>query len=161
VTPIQRILLTADGSITRILEALTGKEVKVETVEQKVVKANREVAGILDIDEGDDINFRVVNLKAGGEILVHAVSNTPLKRLDERFRDDLMSTDIPIGKIIRKHNLEVRREINWGKVEKAGRLGSIFRISESEQILSRNYNIIHRNRILINITEYFPARRFG
>ncbi|HID42282.1 MAG TPA: DUF98 domain-containing protein [Archaeoglobaceae archaeon] len=158
--PIHKILLTTDGSISKILEAVTGKEIKIETVEQKIVKADKKVVDILEIEEGDSVNFRVVNIIADDEIVAHAISYTPLSRLDERFREDLMRADIPIGKIIKKHNLEVRREINWGNVVKAEKIADIFKISPDDLILSRNYNIIHRSKILINITEYFPLDRF-
>ncbi|MFO7966523.1 MAG: chorismate pyruvate-lyase family protein [Archaeoglobaceae archaeon] len=150
--PIHKILLTTDGSITTILEAITGKQIKVETVEQKIIQADKETAQQLNIEQGDEVNYRVVNLKAGEDIVAHAVSHTPLKRLKEDFREDLMKADLPIGNIINKHQLEVRREINWGRIEPADSL-TIF---DEDRILSRNYSIIHNGDILINITEYFP-----
>ncbi|AEA48018.1 chorismate--pyruvate lyase family protein [Archaeoglobus veneficus] len=158
--PIHRILATTDGSITAILEAISGREVRVETVEQRVVKANKDIAEILGIDEGEEVNYRVVNLIAGSDVLAHAVSYTPLKRLRPEFREDLMKADIPIGKIMRKHRIEARREINWWKVEKAGKLTEVFGTGEDEPVLVRNYSIIHGGEVLINITEYFPLSKF-
>ncbi len=149
--PIHKILLTTDGSITTILEAITGETINVETVEQKVVQADSSIAELLNIGIGDQVNYRMVNLKAGEYIVAHAISYTPLKRLKESFREDLMKADLPIGKIIKKHQLEVRREINWGKIDK-----NELTIFHEDRILSRNYNIIHDGDILINITEYFP-----
>lgn len=113
--PIHRILLTTDGSITAIIEAYTQKSVEVETVEQKVVLANAEIARALKISEGEEVNYRVVYLKVGSEIYAKAISYTPLKRLEDSFKEDLMRADIPIGKILKKHNIEARREINWEK----------------------------------------------
>lgn len=149
--PIHKILLTTDGSITTILEAITGEKITVETVEQRIISADKEIAQQLHLQEGDQVNHRVVNLKAGNSIVAHAVSHTPLKRLEESFREDLMKADLPIGKIIKKHRLEVRREIKWGKMEK-----NELTIFDEERVLSRNYSIIHDGEILINITEYFP-----
>lgn len=158
--PIHKILLTTDGSITTILEAIVGKEVFIETVEQRVIRAGKDIAKVLEIDEDDEVNYRVVNLKAEDDILAHAISYTPLKRLEPEFKDDLMRADIPIGKIMKKHRIEARREVNWWRVEKAGELGKIFGVSKDDYVLVRNYNIIHRGEILINITEYFPASKF-
>ena len=158
--PIHKILLTTDGSITTILEAIVGKEVFIETVEQRVIRAGKDIAKVLEINEGDEVNYRVVNLKAEDDILAHAISYTPLKRLEPEFKDDLMRADIPIGKIMKKHRIEARREVNWWRVEKAGELGKIFGVSKDDYVLVRNYNIIHRGEILINITEYFPASKF-
>lgn len=153
--PVHKILLTTDGSITTILEAITGENIKVETVEQKIIHADKEIAQLVNIDEGDEVNYRVVNLKAGEDVVAHALSYTPLKRLQESFREDLLKADLPIGKIIQKHKLEVRREINWGKIDKNEL--TIFNIPKEDRILSRNYRIIHNGEVLINITEYFPC----
>lgn len=156
---IHRILLTTDGSVTTIIEAFTQKSVRVETILQKIVKANLEIAKKLDIPEGEDVNYRVVYLKVEDEIYAKAISYAALKRLENSFKDDIMRADISIGKILKKHNIEARREINWGTVihdEKLAReLGC-----ESTAILVRNYNIIHKGRILMNITEFFPMEKF-
>lgn len=158
--PIQRILLTTNGSVTNVLEAITNDKIKIETLEQKVVNADRRIFELLKIEEGD-VNYREVVLKSDKVVLAYAVSYTPLKRLKKEFKDDLMRADVPIGKIISRHSLEVRREINWTEIESAGKkLSEIFGIKVGEAILSRNYNIINNGEILINITEYFPAKRF-
>ncbi|WP_457590656.1 chorismate pyruvate-lyase family protein [Geoglobus sp.] len=146
--PILRILERTDGSVTTIIEALTGEKVEIKTIEQKVIEADRESARILEIDEGEEVNYRVVEIVSAGEVFARAISITPLSRLDERFRDDLMKADIPIGRIIRKHKLEVRREILWSRIGTCEDLGNC---------LIRNYNIIHKGEILINITEMFPV----
>ncbi len=157
---IHRILMTTDGSITAIIEAVTQKKVEVETLEQKILRADRELAKLLEIDEGDEVNYRVVYLKANDEIYAKAVSFTPLKRLENSFKEDLMRADIPIGKIMKRHNIEARREIRWSRVEEADlqlakELGIVDR-----RVISRNYNIIHRGKVLINITEFFPMEKF-
>ncbi|MCS7130239.1 MAG: chorismate pyruvate-lyase family protein [Archaeoglobaceae archaeon] len=157
--PIHRILLTTDGSITAIIEAYTQKSVEVETVEQKVVLANAEIARALKISEGEEVNYRVVYLKVGSEIYAKAISYTPLKRLEDSFKEDLMRADIPIGKILKKHNIEARREINWGKVVSNIEMANEFGVNKP-LILVRNYNIIHKGEILMNITEFFPMERF-
>ncbi len=154
--PIHKILLTTDGSITTVLEAITGETIKVETVDQKIIQADQKIAQLLNIGLDEEVNYRVVNLKGGEDIMAHAISYTPLKRLKESFRGDLMKADIPIGKIIKNHELEVRREINWGRIETAGELSTIFNIPREDHILSKNYSIIHKGDVLINITEYFP-----
>ncbi|MDK2796413.1 MAG: hypothetical protein PWQ22_1400 [Archaeoglobaceae archaeon] len=78
--PIHRILLTTDGSVTAIIEAYTQKSVEIETVIQKIISADSEIAEILRISEGEEVNYRVVYLKPMGEIYAKAISYTPLKR---------------------------------------------------------------------------------
>ncbi|MFN3383547.1 MAG: chorismate pyruvate-lyase family protein [Archaeoglobaceae archaeon] len=156
---LHRILLTTDGSITSIIEAVTQSQVIVETVTQRVVKADREVAERLGIREGDDVNYRVVYLKSKGIIYAKAVSFTPLRRLANGFREDLMRADIPIGKIMKKHRIEARREIRWGKIIRDETLAEEMKVKKP-LFIARNYVIIHRNEVLIDITEFFPMERF-
>uniref|UniRef100_A0A7C3UIM1 DUF98 domain-containing protein n=1 Tax=Geoglobus ahangari TaxID=113653 RepID=A0A7C3UIM1_9EURY len=144
--PILRILAKTDGSITKIIEALTGEKAEIRTIEQRIIKADESIAKTLKIKEGDEVNYRVVEIISGGKVFVKAISYTPLKRLEKRFKEDLMRADIPIGEIIRKHRMEVRREIRWATVKNY----------EGKKSLIRNYDIIYRNEILINITEIFP-----
>ncbi|MEM4472449.1 MAG: chorismate pyruvate-lyase family protein [Archaeoglobaceae archaeon] len=157
--PIHRILLTTDGSVTAIIEAYTQKAVVVETVEQRIIKADEEIAKRLGIKEGDEVNYRIVYLKAGGEIYAKAISYTPLKRLQNGFRDDLMRADIPIGKIMKKHRIEARREIRWGGVLESKELAMEMGVRKPFFIV-RNYSIIHRNEVLMDITEFFPMEKF-
>ncbi|WP_456469294.1 chorismate pyruvate-lyase family protein [Archaeoglobus sp.] len=158
---IHRILMTTDGSVTAIIEAITQKEVYVETVEQRIVKADKDLAELLGIDERDEVNYRVVYLKADGEVYAKAISYTPLKRLDNSFKEDLMKADIPIGRIMKKHGIEARREIRWSKVIEADpTIAEELGIPEGEKLIVRNYDVIRNREVMINITEYFPMKKF-
>ncbi len=140
ISPVQKFLLGTDGSVTQILESITGKNVVIKTLVQKIVPADRMAAEHLDIEAGDPVNFRVVEIKTeeSGEVLIYAVSHTPVNRLSPEFKDDLLKADIPIGKIISQHKIEARREILNARVlpasEEAGRL---FAICRDEPLLSR------------------------
>jgi len=163
ISPVQKFLLGTDGSVTQLLESVTGKRVVIRTLVQKIIAADSTVAGNLSIAEGDPVNFRVVEITTedNGSVLIHAVSHTPIARLSPEFRDDLMRADIPIGRIISQHHIEARREILSARVlpatEEAGR---IFSICRNEPLLSRQYRIIHAGAPLIFIEEQFPYNRF-
>ncbi len=145
-----RICAGTDGSVTQLLEVLTGKSVEVKTLEQRVIKATQEVAGLLEIDEGDEVNERLVTLSAGGTIYVLAKSLAPLKRMPQPVRDDLMRADIPIGRILREHKLETRRDILNMEIVRQDFFGDV-------PVLSREYRIIYENEVLIWINECFPV----
>lgn len=162
-SPVQKMLLGTDGSVTRLLEVITGEPVKIETLLQEIVTANETIAEDLNIDVGDEVNYRVVKLQnsATGETLIYAVSYTPLGRLDWGFRDDLMRADIPIGAILKKHKIESRRDITETLVVPAdSKLSKIFNVFVKEPLLSRNYKIIRQGQPLISITETFPYNQF-
>jgi len=102
-SPVQKMLLGTDGSVTSMLEVITGCPIEIETLVQKVIPADDAVAAELKVNPGDEVNYRVVKLKKAntGEALIYAVSHTPLKRLDASFKDDLTRADIPIGVILK------------------------------------------------------------
>jgi chorismate-pyruvate lyase len=145
-----RICAGTDGSVTLLLELLTGKTVKVVTLEQKIIKATHDIAKLLEIDVGDDVNSRLVTLNADGTAYVLAKSLAAVKRMPPAVSSDLMRADIPIGRILREHKLETRRDILKMEIVSRDFFGDI-------PVLSREYNIIYNNRILMWINECFPV----
>jgi chorismate-pyruvate lyase len=158
--PIQLMLLAHTGSMTVLLQALFG-EIKLETELQEIIAAQGEVAKILEISEGEPTNHRIVRLKCDRN-LVRAESFAPISRLEKGFKNDVMRKDTPIGKIMAKHGLESRREIlgfSWFFADK--KFSDSFDIALNSIVLRRNYNIIHKEKPLINISEVFPMELGG
>ena len=82
----QKILLSTDGSVTTILDVLKG-HVEVKTLVQEFREADKETADDLGIDKGDIINYRAVIIRHKAEKpLIHAISLTPIKKLDNNFK---------------------------------------------------------------------------
>ena len=78
---------------------------------------------------------------------------------DNDFREDLIRADIPIGRILKKHQIESRREIKSVTVEESSpEMVEIF--NDAAPVLSRTYNIIHNDQVLIWIKETFPSSLF-
>lgn len=162
-SPVQKILLGTDGSVTQLLEAITGKNVTVETRVQEIVPADPSIAEQLGIRPGDPVNHRIVELRAGqgDEVLIYAISHAPVNRLPPDFREDLMKADIPIGRIIQEHRIEARREIlNAGLISAPEPQRGIFSLCRNELLLSRQYRIMHGGEPLIFIEEQFPCSKF-
>ena len=155
----QKILLATDGSVTTILDVLKG-HINVETLIQEFKKADDVQAQDLDINKGDIINYRTVVMSHNPEEpLIHAVSLTPVDKLTNNFKEDLLKADIPIGRILRKYNIESRREvIHIGFEDPDEELKSIFNTDST--MLTRIYNIIYKDEILIQIKETFPYSLF-
>jgi beta-ribofuranosylaminobenzene 5'-phosphate synthase len=162
-SPMQKVLLGTDGSVTNLLEMATGHPVAIATLIQEVVRADAVTATMLDIDQGEEVNYRVVELRdaATEEVLIYAVSRTPLRRLAPEFKSDLMKADIPIGRILRRYQIESRREITDARVVPADPgLSRAFGVRHHESLLSRKYRIIHDQQPLIAIEEIFPCTAF-
>ncbi len=153
----QKILLTTDGSVTTILDVIRG-HVTIETLEQKFVQADNKMAKLLNIDEGDTVNYRVVVIKTE-EPLIYAISLIAVERLENDMKEDLIRADIPIGRILRKHNIESRREVKSVYFEDpSSDIKDIFKTKSI--MLTRTYNIIHKDEILIWLLETFPYTHF-
>lgn len=153
----QKILLATDGSVTTILDVLKG-HVNIKTLKQEFIPATREMAHILGINKGEPVNYRIVIIGTY-EPLIYAISLIPLKRLNDGFKEDLIRADIPIGRILKKHEIESRREIKSVSIEESTpELKDIF--GTAAPILSRTYNIIHQDQVLIRIKESFPSNLF-
>ncbi|MCQ8894382.1 MAG: beta-ribofuranosylaminobenzene 5'-phosphate synthase [Methanolinea sp.] len=163
-SPLQRVLLGTDGSVTRLLELASGAPVAVITRLQVVERADPRIAEQLQVRPGEEVNHRVVELKntRSGETLIYAESYTPLSRLSPSFRDDLMRADIPIGKILEMHRLETRREIlGISAGTRPQEVAAVFGLAGNPLFLSRQYRIIHENSPLMHIEETFPAMFFA
>ena len=145
-----RICAGTDGSVTHLLELMTGQVVRVKTRQQQVTEAGDEIAELLDISAGDAVNERIVLLCAGDVVYVYAWSLVPIKRMPVGMEDDLTRADIPIGRILKEYAIESRREIDEIEVFESRVFG------EECMVLSRKYRIIHDNMALMWINEMFP-----
>ena len=56
------------------------------------------------------MNYRVVVIETMNHSYTRFLS-LPVKRLENDFKEDLIRADMPIGRILKKHNIESRREI--------------------------------------------------
>ena len=140
----QKILLSTDGSITAILDVLYGK-ISLDTLEQHVEESTEENAKLVNIEKGEDINYREIIMHKDDLPLIYAVSYIPLKRLSEGIKEDLTKADIPIGRILKKYNIESRREINRIQIEEANeRLKEIYKTDAD--FFSRDYTIIYKEK---------------
>jgi len=81
---------------------------------------------------------------------VLAKSISAIKRMPQDVRSDLMRADIPIGKILREHKLETRRDILKMEFVHSDFFGDV-------PVLSREYKIIHKEKVLMWINECFPV----
>lgn len=154
----QKILLTTDGSITAILDVLHGK-INLFTLDQHFEKADEEHAKLVNVNAGDEINFREVIMHKGGEPLIYAISHVPLGRCSEEICSDLLRADIPIGRILKNYKIESRREVNNIFIEKPNeKLQDLFKTNED--FLARDYVIISNDEILMWIKEMFPVSYF-
>lgn len=154
----QKILLTIGGPITTVLDVLFGS-VNLFMLNQTFEEAGKDVAQLLNVDEGDEVDFREVIVHKNGRPLVYAKSYIPLARCSERVIEDLRKEELTTGKIMAKNCIETIRKINEIYIETPdATLQELFKTSEP--MLTREYVMIHHKKIVIWTKEAYPLSYF-
>jgi chorismate-pyruvate lyase len=158
--PVQRLLLTTDGTMTTALATLLDEPIGVRMIHQ-----HRAV-----LAEGDD----ELSLSAGREVLERQVllhgadSGTPLlfgvsrivtSRLTSAAATALIGGDVPIGLVLRAHEIETFRlplsvGVKAPSDEAARHLGAA-------PVCRRRYLIKAGGQPLMSVDEQFPAAGFA
>lgn len=152
-SPSQRALLGGDGSLTLLMGALLGKDVKVALTEQQVTQLKRADEAVM-LKRGAKVIRRNVRLYVEPDRnLVFASSVIAFERLYTSLAEDLLAGRETIGLLLRKHRLETFRElVDWGSVSTPDDALGFFRRSE---MFYRSYRIINGTQPIMLVTEYF------
>ncbi len=147
-SPIERLFLATDGTVTHMLEALTRGDVSVS---------------ILDRAVADNRLFRTVALVPDAERnpLVWARSTVRLSPLADTVADELVDGEIGIGDVLREECTETRREIVEMNVHSTANRFPSFVESDAACLLERTYQIYTADTRIMTITEYFPKDRLS
>ena len=160
----QKILLITDGTVTKLLEHYLSEPIVVHKLNEEI---QRNISTFpdyyhLSIHQPVDILQREICLqgKNTGENWTYAKSTIFIDHLSADFRQDLLESNQPIGKLWIKYRLETYKRILLIKKEKAGQLAPYFNIATDEQIISRTYSVYSNRKIIMIITEKFPCSFF-
>lgn len=142
-SPVERLLLATDGTVTHMLEALTRGNVTVDILNRRV--------------RGSTLTREVALRRGDGSTLVWARSRVNTMPLDIETEDALVDGDIGIGDLLREECAETRREITdmepvWSDDE--GRPSFIN--CGSVLYLMRTYDIYSDGNRMMTISEWFP-----
>lgn len=149
--PIERALLATDGTLTQLLAALSGEQIRAQ-----VLSLARDQSRPISQSKLDDeiLLKRAVLLRTATtkKALVYATSIIAPSRLPLDIAKGLEETDEPIGLLLRSKRLETFRELyEWGvcppPVAAPGFDGKGL-------VLFRTYAIIRKGRPFMEITEY-------
>ena len=154
----QKILLTINGPVTPILDVLYG-EVRLFMLEQHFEKADKTVADLVGINEGDDVLYRNAIVFKRRQPLIYVVSYIPKERCTDEITDELLKGKLTTGKIMDKYNIETIRKINRISIEKASSIMTEL-FKTTEDMLTREYSMIHDGKIVMWTKEIYPLSYF-
>jgi chorismate-pyruvate lyase len=160
-TPLQRILLVTDGTVTEILEAYTGESMRLVKLLEEV-KRLEEPLPALNAAVGEEVSRRQILLQGKMSLtnFLYAESYIAIDRLDESLRNSLLKSKKPIGFLIQEQRMETYREIVSCGRELVGPLAPYFDVDPSEGMIWRTYLIYYKAQPIMQITEKFPESHF-
>ena len=156
--PLQRVLLVTDGTLTEILEANFFERIRLVQVSQRIVPAGDDHA-LLDLVAGEAVSERKILLQGvdSRRNYVYAESMIALDRLSPAFREELLNSRTPPGRLWLEQRPETSKELMEIRGQRANGLCAYFECNNAAPMLARTYRISSAGQPLIVTTEYFPA----
>jgi chorismate-pyruvate lyase len=157
----QRILLTTDGTVTDMLEAYLCEQIQLVKLSEKLVHTNHYIQP-MELKEGSEIFERKILLRGriSRKNYLYAESVVVLDRLEDSFRNELINTKTPIGKLWFEKRVETFKEIIDSGKSPAQELSHYFNIEPEANLFSRTYCVLSNKKYTMMITEKFPESYF-
>ena len=160
-TPLQRMLLGTDGTLTHILEAYADEPIGVVKLLQEY-DTSKQADARLELPEDAKVLRRRVLLRGRrtNQNLLYAEVVVVPERLNPVVLEGLLGTDKPIGTLRAETRAETFREILRMDREPAGPCSTHFGIDPAAPVIVRTYRIVAHEQPIMLITEKFPADFF-
>jgi len=158
----QRIFLTADGTVTELLEQYFNEPVKLIKLYEKIEDFRNQLP-LVHQSVVMSTDMPVLKRKVLLQGLytennrVYAESSILLGNLSQPFRQDLLISTDPIGKLWAKYRCETYKTILQVEREVADGLAEYFNVEESDEIISRTYSVYSSGKMVMVITEKTPV----
>ena len=153
---LQKILLTTDGTVTQLLELLTGEKIRVEKLEHSIVEG---APPSLAVSPTERVLNRRILLRGAERPYLYAHSWLVPARMPIEMQRQMRETDTPIGQLWKSARLETFREIVDFRRERDDNIATLFGIDTP--LLSRTYLIHAGGSPMGLIVEKYPATLFG
>ena len=157
VPPFLRMILVADGTVTKLLEAFFLTPIQIRIIAQDVTDADPFETGA-----SEQVLSRAVVLDnaALGQTYGYATSFTVLRSLGPELREALLTGRIGIGALLRQQRMETFREHVSIRTREAGDSAGPLQISSGAPVVERTYRIFTNRKPLVQICEVFPIEIF-
>jgi chorismate-pyruvate lyase len=156
-----RMLLATDGSITRLLEAVSGRPIDARVLSQEDLPAPVALAGPLEVEPGHTVTFRLATLCDRDQIVCVAGSVLVLDRLPPIVRAQLFTTTTPIGRIVVSSGVRAERRSVSVDVARPLRPLELFGPLDDDRFLVRESRLVTEGRVIATIRECFPYAVFA
>lgn len=147
-SPVERLLLSTDGTVTHAVEALTKTYIDVRPIARKT-------------DDGTLHRDAALTREDNGDQMVYARSKINLDHVDDAVADELVRGEKGIGDLLRDRGAETHRRIHEMNARKASdEEMPAFVGTFSAEYLERRYTVHSDDEELMEITEWFPRSKY-
>lgn len=155
--PVERLLLTTDGTLSDLLASLFLEDLVIRKLEDTRPELAFE-KHFLGLEDGDEVCQREVLLKGASSRRNHAYAKSAivLNRLPAAIRRDLEGTNTGIGRLWLRERTEIFKHFIVRAVQLAPRLRRWFDLDRRAQVLTRSYVAYSRQLPVAVITEQMP-----
>ncbi len=174
IDPFDRMLLTADGTVTTLLEASTSEPIVTSTTRQagpttldRVLAATgrwwHPDARLLELAPAERLIARRVTLRGAhsGVVYVLAESLVVPDRLPDEIADRLGHEGASLGRLFASHRLETRREVLDVVAVRAAEAGDLLGVRPNATLARRTYTIVIGQRAVAAVTEWLAPGRLA
>ena len=155
---LQRQLIITDGTLTETLEATFLERIKLIKLSEHIISSTAAYSN-LELDKEEKLLERRILLQ--GDIsktnYVYAESVIAVHQLPPALQDELVNSDISLGRLWLKHRLETFKEFLDVKYVPAGERSHHFGYTQNDMLFARTYRVFLRTLPVMLISEYFPA----
>ena len=156
-SPFQRVLLNADGTLTTLLEAYLLEKLQLIKLSEEIHPIQEDIAP-LAIYSGREVMVRKIFLHGTNteKNWLYAESMIVPDRLEKKLRDSLIQSKTPMGKLWLDNKMELFKNIISLRRELANDLSTPFEVERSDMLLTRSYLVYSNRKPIMLITEKFP-----
>jgi len=108
-SPTARLLLTSDGSMTQMLEALTFSSASMHIERQELLPSGHPLPDLISRADTKEVLAREAWLCTGGKKLIYAHSLLTVSEWSETALDAVRETNKPLGKVLKEECVKTLR----------------------------------------------------
>jgi len=157
--PLQRVLLVTDGTLTEVLEAAYLERIHLVKLSQRMV-APAAFHKLLIPNSGESFVERRILLRGSesARSYVYAESVIAADRLGPEFRQNLMESNIPLGRLWLSKKLETYKELLDTGSHLSPQISGHLDCAGDTLLLHRTYRVFSGRQPVMLVREHFPAR---
>ncbi len=158
--PNLRLVLGLDGTITRALELLHLKPIRVELVAQSHTVMDPELSDFLGVQKAKEVVTRQVWLKTEARRLLYASSLIAQSSDEDQRLDQFLSKDKSLGILLEENRLPVLKDnLTIGRLLDP-RISKGFMLDPATELWARHYRLIIDRHIRASVLEVLSPMAF-